>query len=106
MTAPRSCFIDDCREPATYFVHSYPDDVRLCDRHKSLHPVELMETLCLGPGRCSICEDESFVVNASAIGNPDETPVVFVGAGLRALLNPCVCGGVNGYHADDCEATR
>lgn len=53
-------------------------------------------------------ERESVVVNPSAIGNPDETPRVFVGADLRRLLNPCPggpegwCGGVNGFHADTC----
>ena len=54
---------------------------------------------------------ESVVMNPSAIGNPDEEPVVFVGADLRRWLNPCeadapsrggYCGGVNGYHAEDC----
>lgn len=47
-------------------------------------------------------EDGLVVVNPSAVGNPDETPHVWVGADLRALLNPCQCGGVNGFHADDC----
>jgi hypothetical protein len=57
MSAPvRYCFIDDCRDVATYYVHSYPDNVRLCDRHKHLHPVEIGERLCLGPGRCELCE--------------------------------------------------
>jgi hypothetical protein len=50
-------------------------------------------------------------MNPDAIGNPDETPVVFVGTDLAALLRPCAgkapsrdgyCGGVNGFHADDC----
>jgi hypothetical protein len=50
--------------------------------------------------------DESVVMNLEAIGDPDATPVVFVGAGLRALLNPCVCGGVNGFHAEDCVRSR
>lgn len=46
---------------------------------------------------------ESVVLNPSAVGNPDETPVVYAGADLRALLRPCGhCGGVNGWHADDC----
>jgi hypothetical protein len=38
----------------TYVVHSYPDDVRLCDSHSSLHPVELHETRCTGAA-CVIC---------------------------------------------------
>ena len=45
---------------------------------------------------------DSVVLNPSAIGNPNETPRLFVGAALRALLNPCACGGVNGHHQDDC----
>jgi hypothetical protein len=56
-------------------------------------------------------EDGLVVLNPSAVGNPDETPIVWVGADLHRLLNPCggdapsrngYCGGVNGYHADDC----
>jgi len=47
------------------------------------------------------------ILNPSAVGNLDETPVVFVGADLRAVLNPCGCGGVNGFHDDACdEVTR
>lgn len=53
---PLPCYIDGCSHAATYFVHSYPDDVRLCDRHKSLHPVEMGETLCMGSA-CGICAD-------------------------------------------------
>lgn len=58
---------------------------------------------------------ESVVMNPSAIGDPDENPVVFVGADLRALLKPCAgnapsrdgyCGGVNGFHADDCPSAK
>lgn len=49
------CYIDDCGRSATYVVHSYPDTVRLCDRHKSLHPVEPHETLCSG-AFCAVCE--------------------------------------------------
>ena len=49
-------------------------------------------------------EDENGIVvlNPSAVGNPDETPQVWIGADLRALLRPCACGGVNGFHKDGC----
>jgi hypothetical protein len=52
----RACYIDDCGQPATYIVHSYPDTVRLCDRHKWLHPVEVGERLCVGAA-CALCGD-------------------------------------------------
>lgn len=48
---------------------------------------------------------ESVVMNPEAIGDPEQTPILFVGNDLRALLRPCVCGGVNGFHGDNCEAT-
>ena len=52
----------------------------------------------------SLADENGLVVlNPSAVGNPDEVPQVWLGADLRALLRPCVCGGVNGFHADDCE---
>jgi hypothetical protein len=59
------------------------------------------------PGWCPCDEDDGAAVmlNPSAIGNPDETPQVWLGANMRALLKPCACGGVNGFHADDCAAT-
>lgn len=46
------------------------------------------------------------VMNPEAVGDLDVTPVVFVGNDLRALLGPCACGGVNGFHGDDCEAVN
>jgi hypothetical protein len=58
MSVSWSCYIDDCRSEATYVVHSYPDTVRLCDRHKSLHPVEVGERLCVGAG-CDLCDDDA-----------------------------------------------
>lgn len=54
---------------------------------------------------------QSVVVNPSAIGNPDETPRVRASAAMVAFLKPCAgdapsrdgyCGGVNGYHLEDC----
>lgn len=51
-------------------------------------------------------EDGAVVLNPSAIGNPDEVPKVWVGADLRALLNPCGCGGVNGFHRENCDRTK
>lgn len=60
-------------------------------------------------------EDGLVVLNPSAVGNPDEIPRVWVGADLRALLNPCsadapsrggYCGGVNGFHAADCPVLK
>jgi hypothetical protein len=49
---------------------------------------------------------ESVVMTPEAIGDPDQTLTVFVGADLRALLNPCACGGVNGFHADNCAVSE
>lgn len=56
--------------------------------------------------------DDTYVENPEAIGNPDLTPRVRVSGGLMALLRPCqepvaskggeACGGVNGYHVSDC----
>jgi hypothetical protein len=48
-------------------------------------------------------EDGAVILNPTAVGNPDETPQVWVGADLRALLSPCACGGVNGFHAEECR---
>lgn len=53
---------------------------------------------------------EPYVVNPDAIGDPDQTPVVrlsdeFIGAMRRAGL-VCACGGMNGYHDDECEDAR
>lgn len=31
------CYIDDCRNEATLIVESYPDNVYLCDEHKSIY---------------------------------------------------------------------
>lgn len=55
------------------------------------------------------------VMNPDAVGNPDEDPKVFVGADLRAWFAPCdgaapsrdgYCGGVNGFHAEDCPRAK
>ena len=56
------------------------------------------------------------IVNPPAVGNPDETPIVKVSPALAGLMGRCSaaspsswdgeCGGVNGWHAADCEATR
>lgn len=55
--------------------------------------------------------DESYVVNPEAIGDPDRTPVVRLSINAAAVFRPCVgnapsrngyCGGVNGFHAEDC----
>lgn len=57
-------------------------------------------------------EDGMVVLNPDSVGNTDEAPIVWVGADLRRALNACgcaapsrggYCGGVNGFHADDCE---
>lgn len=58
---------------------------------------------CLGG--CQVAYEltlPTVVVNPEAIGDPNQEPLVFVGADLRALLNPCECGGVNGFHRDSC----
>ena len=44
------------------------------------------------------------VVNPQAVGDPDQTPIVHLSPDLVRLLNPCRCGGVNGFHAADCAA--
>ena len=55
--------------------------------------------------------DEPYVVNPEAIGDPDQTPVVRLSIDVAAAFRPCAgkapsrngyCGGVNGYHAEDC----
>lgn len=56
--------------------------------------------------------DNTYVENPEAIGNPELTPRVRASSGLMALLRPCqqtvaskggeACGGVNGYHMSDC----
>lgn len=56
---------------------------------------------------------ESYIVNPAAVGDPNQTPVVYLGAALARLMGRCEapassredgqCGGVNGYHQDDCE---
>jgi hypothetical protein len=55
--------------------------------------------------------DEPYVVNPEAIGDPDQTPVVRLSIDAAAALRPCAgkapsrkgyCGGVNGFHAEDC----
>jgi hypothetical protein len=48
-------------------------------------------------------ENGLVVLNPSAIGNPGEVPQVWIGADLRAMLQPCGCGGINGFHAEDCD---
>lgn len=63
------------------------------------------------PEEADFCGPESpgdlpgiVVMNPEAIGNPDETPRVFVGIDAAALFRPCAgCGGVNGWHAEDCD---
>jgi hypothetical protein len=49
--------------------------------------------------------NDCYVENPEAIGDPTQTPRLFVGERLRALFNPCPkCRGVNGYHSDDCSS--
>jgi hypothetical protein len=50
MGATRYCYIDGCRQVATLILHSHPDDVLLCDEHRSVHEPDeyLPEEPCLG----------------------------------------------------------
>jgi hypothetical protein len=43
------------------------------------------------------------IVNPEAVGDPDQTPVVHLSPDLVRLLNPCRCGGVNGFHKAECD---
>jgi hypothetical protein len=56
ISVPVGCYIDGCVKVATYIVHSYPDTVRLCAGHSSLHPVEPHEVRCVG-SRCAVCTE-------------------------------------------------
>lgn len=61
-------------------------------------------------------DGDFLVMNPEAVGDPDANPVVYVGPDLMRLLNPCraaapsredgTCGGVNGFHATDCERAQ
>lgn len=42
------------------------------------------------------------VLNPEAIGNPDATPVVCLSPEMIAAMGGCICGGLNGFHADEC----
>lgn len=89
----------------------------MTDPQTSSSPGSARKRLCVcadQPGGCDpwciacanqvVCLALTVVVNPEAIGDPSETPVVRVGAGLRALLRPCRCGGVNGFHTESCDA--
>lgn len=43
------------------------------------------------------------ILNPESVGDPDQTPIVQASPALVRLLNPCRCGGVNGFHTPECE---
>jgi hypothetical protein len=47
---------------------------------------------------------QSEILNPEAVGDPNQTPIVLLSTDLVALLNPCQCGGVNGFHKPDCAS--
>ena len=57
--------------------------------------------------------EPAHIHNPGAIGDPDQTPLVWAGARLRRYLRPCTqqardgeCGGINGFHAEGCPEDR
>lgn len=48
----------------------------------------------------------SYIENPEAVGDPDQTPIVQIPPdvveAMRAAGIICGCGGMNGYHTDDC----
>jgi hypothetical protein len=51
------------------------------------------------------------IINPEAVGNPDQTPIVQLTRAQALSMRLCeanaplrdgYCGGLNGYHADDC----
>jgi hypothetical protein len=47
--------------------------------------------------------DGTYILTPEAVGDPNQTPIVHCGPDLVALLKPCACGGVNGFHRETCS---